>query len=182
MKTVCDMTESAGFHYIKKEWTSISLKTISKKYKKVLLRIMKKFRVCKSIIAAVIASFMLSSCATIVSSGDPSVTIRGDVDEPVNITTERQTYTGVILPAVVKVNRRKISGQHIRITSPNYTFDDIILKRTVNGWTFGNILIGGLIGFGIDLSTNNVSVPAQTEFYIIPKPKRQNTEKNDSIK
>lgn len=133
-------------------------------------------------IAAIVASFMLSSCATIVSSGDPSITIRGDVDEPVNITTEKQTYPGVVLPAVVKVSRRKISGQHIRITSQNHTFDDIVLKRTVNGWTFGNILIGGLIGFGIDLSTNNVSVPAQTEFYITPKPKQQNKENNDSIK
>jgi len=133
-------------------------------------------------IAAMVASFMLSSCATIVSSGDPSITIRGDVDEPVNITTEKQTYPGVVLPAVVKVSRRKISGQHIRITSQNHTFDDIVLKRTVNGWTFGNILIGGLIGFGIDLSTNNVSVPAQTEFYITPKPKQQNKENNDSIK
>ena len=143
---------------------------------------MKKIIISKSMIAAIVASFMLSSCATIVSSGDPSITIRGDVDEPVNITTEKQTYPGVVLPAVVKVSRRKISGQHIRITSQNHTFDDIVLKRTVNGWTFGNILIGGLIGFGIDLSTNNVSVPAQTEFYITPKPKQQNKEKNDSIK
>ena len=143
---------------------------------------MKKNTISKSMIAAIVASFMLSSCATIVSSGDPSITIRGDVDEPVNITTEKQTYPGVVLPAVVKVSRRKISGQHIRITSQNHTFDDIVLKRTVNGWTFGNILIGGLIGFGIDLSTNNVSVPAQTEFYITPKPKQQNKENNDSIK
>ena len=143
---------------------------------------MKKIIISKSMIAAIVASFMLSSCATIVSSGDPSITIRGDVDEPVNITTEKQTYPGVVLPAVVKVSRRKISGQHIRITSQNHTFDDIVLKRTVNGWTFGNILIGGLIGFGIDLSTNNVSVPAQTEFYITPKPKQQNKENNDSIK
>ena len=49
---------------------------------------MKKFRVRKSIFATVVASCMLSSCATIVSGGDPSVTIKGDVDELVDIRTE----------------------------------------------------------------------------------------------
>lgn len=40
------------------------------------------------------------------------------------------------------------------------------LIKSTNGWAFGNILIGGLIGWGIDLGTNCVSKPAQTHFYI----------------
>ena len=171
MKTVCDMTESAGFHYIKKVWTSISLKTISKKYKKVLFRIMKKFRVCKAIIAAVVASCMLSSCASILTGGSPSITIKGDIDETVSITTEKKTYNDVVLPAVVKVNRHKIEGQRIQITSKSYNFSDIVLEKKVNGMAFGNILIGGLIGLAIDLATHCVSVPAQTEYILVPQPK-----------
>jgi hypothetical protein len=142
---------------------------------------MKEFRVCKSIIAVVVASCMLSSCATIVSGGDPSITIKGDIDEPVNIKTEKQTYTGVVLPAVVKVSRRKINGQHIQITSQNHTFDDIVLKRKINGWAFGNILIGGLIGLAIDCATNCASAPAEKEYMLVPQSK-ENKENNDSAK
>ena len=120
---------------------------------------MKHSKSFKSIIMAVAAPMLLSSCATIVSGGDPSITINGNVNEPVNITTTKQTYQGVNLPAVVKVNRHKLDGQRIQITSDKYKFNDIILEKKVNGWAFGNILLGGVIGWGIDLGTNSVVKP-----------------------
>lgn len=126
----------------------------------------------KYYVIGIAVSFLLSSCATIVSGGAPSITINGNVNEPVNITTSKQTYQGVSLPAVVKVNRHKLDGQRIQITSENYVFNDIILEKSVNGWAFGNILIGGLIGWGVDLGTNCVSKPAQTQFYVQPQPKK----------
>ena len=127
----------------------------------------------KSVIAvfALSAPMLLSSCATIFSGGSPKITINGDVSEPVTITTTKQTYANVTLPAVVKVKRHKLDGQRIKITSENYTFDDIVLEKTVNGLTFGNIFIGGLVGLGIDLSTNCVSKPLKTEFTIQPQSK-----------
>lgn len=134
---------------------------------------MKKLKIIKPIVVGVIAPVLFSSCATIVSGGDPSITINGNVNEPVNITTTKQTYQGVSLPAVVKVNRHKLDGQRIQITSENYKFNDIVLEKAVNGWAFGNILIGGLIGWGVDLATNSVSKPSQTQFVILPQPKLQ---------
>lgn len=89
------------------------------------------------------------------------------------ITTEKKTYDNVTLPAVVKVKRHHLDGQRIKITSENYKFNDIVLTKTVNGMAFGNILIGGLIGWGIDLSTNCVSKPEKTEFTITPLPKEE---------
>ena len=121
----------------------------------------------------VATAYMLSSCATIVAGGAPKITIYGDVPEPVTIETEDGAYIDVSLPTVVKANRHHIDGQRIQITSENYKFDDIVLTKTVNGWAFGNILIGGLIGWGIDLGMNCVSKPSQTEFTITPKPKGQ---------
>lgn len=131
-------------------------------------------KLCKSINVALLLSapVLLSSCATIVAGGSPSITINGDVPEKVTITTEMETYPNVNLPAVVKVNRHHIDGQRIQITSDNYKFNDIILEKTVNEWTFGNILLGGLIGWGVDLGTNCVSKPAQKNFTIQPLPKQ----------
>ena len=136
---------------------------------------MKKTSFLKLFMAGVVSPLLLSSCATIVSGGDPSITINGNLDEPVNITTTKQTYQGVTLPAVVKVNRHKLDGQRIHITSANYTFNDIILEKSVNGWAFGNILLGGLIGWGVDLGTNCVSKPTQTQFFVQPQPKQQSS-------
>ena len=132
-------------------------------------RLVKTFSIAATVATA---SVLLSSCATIVAGGAPKITINGDVPEPVTIETEDAAYIDVTLPTVVKAKRHHIDGQHIQITSENYKFDDIVLTKTVNGWAFGNILIGGLIGWGIDLGTNCVSKPAQTEFTITPLPKK----------
>ena len=126
----------------------------------------------KSIIMTAAAMLLLSSCATIVSGGDPSITINGNVNEPVNITTTKQTYQGVSLPAVVKVKRHKLDGQRIQITSEKHKFNDIILEKKVNPWAFGNIILGGLIGWGVDLGTNAVVQPTQTQFTVQPLPKQ----------
>ena len=130
-------------------------------------------KTAKNVIAALVFPMLLTSCATICSGGSPSITINGEVSEPVTIRTEKKTYDNVTLPAVVKVKRHHLDGQRIKITSENYKFNDIVLTKTVNGMAFGNILIGGLIGWGIDLSTNCVSKPEKTEFTIIPLPKEE---------
>ena len=119
------------------------------------------------------ASVLLSSCATIVAGGAPEITINGEAPEPVTIETEEAAYIDVTLPTVVKAKRHHIDGQRIRITSPNYEYDDIVLKKTLNEWTIGNILLGGVIGWGIDLGTNCVSKPEHSTFTVSPKPKRK---------
>jgi hypothetical protein len=112
-----------------------------------------------------------SSCATIVAGGSPKITIDGDRNEPVTIITEKQIYENVELPTQVKVNRHKIDGQRVQIKSENYNYRDIYLDKAINGWTFGNILIGGLIGWGVDLGTNCVSKPSKKVYYIEGTPK-----------
>ena len=133
-------------------------------------RLVKTFGIAATVATA---SVLLSSCATIVAGGAPKIMINGDVPEPVTIETEEAAYIDVTLPALVKVKRHHLDGQRIKIRSENYEYNDIMLRKTLNAWTLGNILIGGLIGWGVDLGTNCVSKPAQTEFTITPKPKVQ---------
>jgi hypothetical protein len=127
---------------------------------------MKNNLLLKVALIAAVMPMLLLSCATIVSGGSPKITIDGNITEPVTITTTKQTYQNVTLPYVVKVNRHKLDGQHIYIKSESTRYRDVVLEKATNGWAFGNILIGGLIGWGIDLGTNCVSKPAQTHFYI----------------
>lgn len=103
----------------------------------------------------------------------PKITIDGNSEEPVTITTEKQVYTNVTLPYKVKVNRHKIDGQRIQIQSATKRYNDVVLSKSVNGWAFGNILLGGIIGWGVDLGTNCVSKPSQTYFYIQPQGNKE---------
>ena len=138
-----------------------------------LLKVMKHINFVKKGSLLILSTLLLSSCATIISGTSPSIHIDGNNPEPVTITTSYQTYENVNFPQVVKIKRKKLDGQRIQITSPNYNYKDIVLKKTINGWTFGNILLGGIIGWGVDLGTNAVSKPEQDSFYVNPTPKEE---------
>jgi len=94
--------------------------------------------------------------------------IDGDVDEPVTISSSAGEYKDVELPALVEVKRRRLNGQHIRITSEHHTFDDIVIQKTVNAWAIVSALLYGA-PFFVDLMTNAVSKPKYDQFYLTPK-------------
>ena len=113
----------------------------------------------------------MSSCATIFAGGNPKILVEGNVSEPVTITTDKQVYSNVTLPAYVEVQRHKIDGKRIKIESPNYVYHDIVLQKKIEEWTWGNILIGGVVGWCIDMGTNCVSKPRETRFEVKAQPK-----------
>jgi hypothetical protein len=114
----------------------------------------------------------LTSCATIFAGGSPKILLEGNVDEPVTITTDKQVYKDVTLPAMVEVKRHKIDGKRIKIESPNFVFQDIVLQKKIEGWTWGNIAIGGIIGWCVDMATNCVSKPKQTKYEVNAQPRK----------
>ena len=136
---------------------------------------MKKTNFLKAAFVMVLPAMMLTSCATILTGGSPTIAIDGDVKEPVTIITEKQTYANVQLPCSVQVNRHHLEGQRIKIQSENFDFKDIVLEKTINGVTFANIIIGGLIGWGVDMITNCVSNP-QSKNYFVEGKKKENKE------
>ena len=129
--------------------------------------------------AFVVGSLCLfSSCATIVTGTAPTVIINGDTNEPVTIRTSYKTYENVMLPTQVQVKRKHLSGQHISVSSENYTYQDIMLDKKTNGWAWGNLALGGFIGWFIDLGTNAVSEPRQKEYKIHGVPKNGSENQN----
>ena len=123
-------------------------------------------KIAKQFVIASAIMVLMPSCASIVAGGSPRVTIDGDTREPVTIITEKQTYPNVTLPYTVQVNRHHIDGQRIQVQSEKTAYRDVVLEKKVNAWTFGNILIGGLLGWSIDLITNCVAKPSKPNYYI----------------
>ncbi|MBQ4146630.1 MAG: hypothetical protein II593_01510 [Prevotella sp.] len=134
---------------------------------------MKKTNFLKAAFVMVLPAMMLTSCATILTGGSPTIAIDGDVKEPVTIITEKQTYANVQLPCSVQVNRHHLEGQRIKIQSENFDFKDIVLEKTINGVTFANIILGGLIGWGVDMITNCVSNPQSKNYFVEGKKKEK---------
>lgn len=111
----------------------------------------------------------MTSCATLFDGGSPKVTVNSTTipaGTPVTITTENYVYRDVTLPCRVKVRRHGIDGQRIHVASAHKQYPDIILEKKVNAWTWGNILIGGVIGWSVDLITNCVAKPKQSTVYV----------------
>lgn len=122
--------------------------------------------------------YLFNSCATIVTGTKPKVTINSDTNEPVTIRTSYKTYEDVMLPIQVQVKRKHLSGQHISISSENYTYQDIMLDKKTNGWVWGNLALGGFIGWFIDLGTNAVSEPRTKEYKVHGVPKGDSEKQN----
>ena len=107
----------------------------------------------------------LSSCATIISGSSPKITIDGNLNENVTITTEKQIYRNVTLPYVVRINGHHIKGQRIHIQSENQQYPDIVLNKSINASTFLNVF-NYFLGWPVDLLTNSVSKPSKNRYFI----------------
>src|SRR5438105_14819936 len=100
-----------------------------------------------------IAIGVLSSCASIVSKSNWPVTVRSNPDgAKITITNRKgeQVYTGNS-PAMLTLKSGagffKRESYKIKFELDGYAPREIPLQCKVNGWYWGNIVFGGLLGF-----------------------------------
>ena len=98
------------------------------------------------------SGLLLSSCASIVSHSRWPVTI---ASSPVGATVRivnshgQEVFSGVTpLATNLKSGAGFFSGEHytVNFSMPGYDTQTAHLGTSVNGWYFGNIFIGGLLG------------------------------------
>ncbi len=101
---------------------------------------------------------LLCGCASIVdlaTDGGPNRTVRVNSNPP---GTEFSIYNkdgklvdGGITPASISLRRDHgyFSGEDYRVnfSHPGYTGGDMYIHSTLNGWYYGNLAIGGAVGF-----------------------------------
>jgi hypothetical protein len=59
-----------------------------------------------------------------------------------------------ITPLRVQLNKN--SDYKLVVETPNYKSEEVIIRRSIDGWFWGNILIGGILGMGIDYLSGNM--------------------------
>ena len=111
----------------------------------------------KVALALLAACAMLSACASIVSGDEQQVTVVTAAHaQPVagsacTLRNTRGMWT-VVAPGTAKI-RRADDALWVRCEGPGYRPRATQIESGVNGMVFGNILIGGIIGYVIDRSS-----------------------------
>lgn len=94
---------------------------------------------------------MVMGCATIVCGSKQKIPVITDPEGAhVIVNSESQ-----ITPAVLLLDRKQ-PDYTVRIEKEGYAPVEITLQRSENGWVWGNILFGGIIGLTIDMATGAV--------------------------
>jgi hypothetical protein len=102
----------------------------------------------KIIALSVTSCLLFSSCATIVSGSRQEFNITSNPSQA-NVYVNGNSIGKT--PIVTKLER-KDKNQVVKITLDGYKDTEIKLTRKTNGWVWGNILFGGLIGLIVDAS------------------------------
>ena len=104
-----------------------------------------------SFVFVLILLFIVAGCATILQPGPDRIPVDSIPMKGAKIYLDGQLVATT--PATIDVPRK--SECVIRIEMDGYEPIVIDRDKNVNGWFFGNLLIGGVIGITVDLITHN---------------------------
>lgn len=121
------------------------------------------------------ALFLLSGCASIVSGKSQEITL--DTTPPganCNLNRDGKFLAGVPqTPGTVKVEKTK-DDIEVVCQKPQYTQAKENLDSGTDGWVFGNVLLGGLIGWGVDSAVGaDNKYPEKVAINMSPMPVQQ---------
>lgn len=124
------------------------------------------------VVIMIVAILLMSSCSTIFSGRKAKITINGSIpsNERVSIQTDAKSYSNVYLPAVVKV-KRKSKPSTVVVMSEGYNYSDVMVGKKINPIFWSNILLGGLIGMGVDAGTGAMFKPNLKNYTVRMTPK-----------
>jgi uncharacterized protein YceK len=99
----------------------------------------------------------LSGCASIIKGTDQSIAVTTPPATGAEcILSSREGNWTVRTPGAVTVQKSKEDIQ-VRCTKPGWQDAVATIPSDFQGWTLGNILIGGVIGLGVDAATGAIN-------------------------
>lgn len=130
-------------------------------------QVMKLIKKATSYIIGVSILTSVTSCATIVHGPNQKIGISSNPSHA-NVWVDRNFVGNT--PIIVEMTR---NNDHIAtIQLEGYQPYEIAFTRTVSGWMFGNIVIGGFLGIAIDAITGSMyrltPDQVQAQFYSYP--------------
>ncbi len=108
-------------------------------------------------IATAAVGLSLSSCATLFTKSNQEVTFKG-----VPGTTVKDADRNTVIAEVGQNGfattqfRKRLSGMNIQASKNGYDSRNIHMGTKIQGWFWGNILLGGIPGMAIDVATGKM--------------------------
>ena len=104
----------------------------------------KKVLMASSIIGA---SILFTGCATIISGDNQEINLQSKKGK--DVTIDGKQYTSPNIVSVERTNKDAV----VKIKDCN---KQVLLKKEVNPWFFGNIIFGGLLGSTTDYASDSM--------------------------
>jgi len=99
----------------------------------------------------------LSGCASIIKGDSQSIAITTPPTTGANcILSSKEGSWTVISPGAVTVDKSKDDVQ-VRCSKPGWQDAASTIPSNFEGWTLGNLLLGGVIGLGVDAATGAIN-------------------------
>jgi uncharacterized protein YceK len=106
----------------------------------------------KSVISLAVGVLFLSGCASVIDGGTQTIAFKSVPDTAAISIANRageKVHAGTT-PMTVTLKRGagyfKAESYTVSVSKEGYASKDITVTSSINGWYFGNILLGGLIG------------------------------------
>ncbi len=128
---------------------------------------MQRIRVLNLLVVAAGLLFVGSGCASVATCGgrDQKVTILSDTPGATVIVDGQPSGTA---PATVSMARK--TEHSVEIVAPGYEPAHATIRRRLNPWVVGNLLIGGPIGLIIDVVTDSTHTLSPDQLKVTLKP------------
>jgi len=110
----------------------------------------------KKLLVLVAASVLISGCATIFTGTEANVKVNAT---PAAATIVIKAQTGQVfyqgeVPAEVKLPKKNTYSVEVSLTG--YKTQSILIGQNVEGWFWGNLCLGGVVGMVIDWATGGM--------------------------
>jgi hypothetical protein len=121
-------------------------------------------------IILVVTTMVAQGCATILGGGtSQAVSVASD---PVGARFAIKSSSGLQMasgnaPQAVRLPRK--NEYQVEFTAPGYQTQSVVLTKGVNGWIWGNLVLGWIVGFAIDFISGSAYKlePAQVQIAMV---------------
>lgn len=101
-------------------------------------------------------SLLVTGCVSIVDGGPSWLEVETNPENVEVSLTKLHNDVTTELVTPFRVELDKGSDYQLVIDTPNYRSEQVFIDRKINGWFWGNILLGGPIGMAIDYANDNM--------------------------
>lgn len=118
----------------------------------------------KGLICVLLASILVivNGCASIFNGNASMLNIMTNPENATVTIKGSQSGEKIVQHTPCNITLNKGSDYMVKIEFAGYQSENIIIRREIAGWFWGNILLGGVIGMVIDYATNNMWTHAPT--------------------